>query len=438
MPSSGVLSSDKNIFQFQYRHYISWQVPLLGFGMGSKTGTGQWKMQLVTDSGTVWFEQEVEIEISLFSLGFFGLQLFTWYFSKETILTTVVNASVTAISVTVAPPGASAGATLVPVHALGLPIPSGTALVFSGGKVVTTATAAAVGATWLTTEPIDDNFTPDERAPYINPDNPSWSYALGGTPYAEQGYMETGGDSSYTDVVAYVNDTWYSPIYNVAFPPGLKLHVVMDSWGLGAQKRPEWQFRYTFGDFRMAEIKYGPLGEREFATSKLGLDRIHFGHTWGGLGGFSRVWIDKATSPSILILPDGTRIYGVLQDDGYWEYESKDMGRTLAKVSYPSDTSDYGEPAPIFGPEVTMPQLISIGRTRLAIGVQGNIVVVKKIDSSGVSFTKKVGDAVEGESYALDQDPDGNVIVADSSGTPKFTSNSGGRDWQDVPEYETV
>lgn len=73
----------------------------------------------------------------------------------------------------------------------------------------------------------------------------SSQYVIG----TEEGYMIPGGD----DVPAYGSDggivsaAYYSPIYIMDVPVGTKLHVVSDTWGLGVQTRPEWQWSFLLG-----------------------------------------------------------------------------------------------------------------------------------------------------------------------------------------------
>lgn len=76
--------------QFQYRHYVNWEVDLRGWGIGYKDAVGSWKIQ-VEQGGLVVFEQEVQVTIQVFSLGVYGLVLFTWNFVKDLFVTTIVN-----------------------------------------------------------------------------------------------------------------------------------------------------------------------------------------------------------------------------------------------------------------------------------------------------------------------------------------------------------
>lgn len=89
--SDHTLSNDSVAGQFRYRHYINWEVFLGGtFGIGFKTATGGWKIQIKSPSDEVIFEQETKITMQVVSLGFFGLVLFTWNFVKQDINTTIV------------------------------------------------------------------------------------------------------------------------------------------------------------------------------------------------------------------------------------------------------------------------------------------------------------------------------------------------------------
>jgi hypothetical protein len=272
-------------------------------------------------------------------------------------------------------------------------------------------------------------------------ENPSWSYTLGGTEFSEFGILIPGGGSSYTDIVATIIEEWQSPVYRMNVPVGAKLKVIQDHWGMGASTRPEWQFRFREGVRRMLDTAAGFFGEIVAARPLGGQPSrtaIQGGHSWP----FHRTlnehgFVRGASEPSLVLMPDGREILGVLQDDGYFEYESFDTQRTWRKVGYPvPDEVRQTVPAPIFEASVQMPQLVRIENIRLALARRGSALVTRRLSDEGVGDLKRVA-ANAGEGYySLSVAEDGTVYICDETGLPRWQSDDAGLLWISLPAGE--
>lgn len=356
----GVLPISKTTNEFQYRRFINWEVDLFAYGMGARVASGEWHIRIISPSNNLVFEQKVVLTLQVISLGFTGLQFFTWAFNKEVI------------------------------------------------------TTLSIGGTEIT------------------PENPAWKYTLGGTELSEFGTMEIGGGTSYTDKTAIIEDWWDSPVYKLQLLPGTKFEVVKDAWGLGASNRPEWQWRFRQGVLQLVDCRFGPFGEMIIARGINNHTIIQGGHSWPdhkfpvGYG-----FIPDASSPSIIVMDDGVRYMGLLQTDGYWEYISRDMERSWKKVEYATDVPGEKKAERIFGPEVTMPQMIRVGTNRLAISVRGTDLYIRRITESGPDRFQKIITAFGERSYALDMDETGVVHIIDSEGDSIWKSHEVGMSWQE-------
>lgn len=430
--SDGSIGNDRPITLFQYRHYINWEVPLIMIGMDMKRGVGRWKFRIVSQTGEVLFEQSVELIIDCISLGSLGLELFTWMFEKETITTTVVN-GVPARSLTVTvTEDAPKNSNIIKVQKLLASIPKGVSLIF-GGVTVTLDAEAPEDSVELSVTPTEDAITAGTS--YLYEDNPPWKYTLGGTKFSEFGTMETGGGSDYTNAVAYINDWWDSPVYRLNLPVGCKFVFVMDSWSLGAKKRVEWQTRYETGTYDMAECRYGRFGELVRTHVIDGAHTLSLVRSWGRSNLTARGAIfEGVTDPSILVMPDGRYIIGVMTREGYHEYISVDLGRSAQRAEYPAESVSGLAPKEVFDAGVTMPRLVSLGQKRVALAVRGTELISRTIDESGLGPLVVVGKASGQSSYSMDIDPDGALVVVDASGDIMYTSQDTGTSWQGTDE----
>lgn len=263
----------------------------------------------------------------------------------------------------------------------------------------------------------------------ITEENPSWSYTLGGTEFSEFGTLIPGGGSGYTDVTAYIDAEWQSPVYRMTVPVGAKLDVVMDAWGLGASTRPEWQFRFQEGALRLVDTAPGYFGEIVAArplSGVTGRQTMQGGHSWPFHKSLSaHGFIRGASEPSLVMEPDGREILGVLQSDGYWEYESLNTQRSWKKVKYPVAGQIEKKEQAIFDASVQMPQLIKTENGRLALARRGSFLVVRFVGEEGVGATKRVGPAAGDKSYSLTVDDQGLYVICDDSGLPVYESADG-------------
>lgn len=265
-------------------------------------------------------------------------------------------------------------------------------------------------------------------------DNPSWSYTIGATDKSEFGILVPGGGSDYTDVEATIIAEWQSPVYRMNVPTGTKLHIVTDHWGLGSSSRPEWQFRFKDGFRRMLDTATGFFGELVSVRGQNGnanRDDVEGGHSWPAYNELTgRGTILGAHEPSLVLLPDGRDITAVLQDDGYWEYESYDSQRTWQKVGYPvSGEVAKKTPEKIFDASVQMPQMIQLDTIRLAVARRGSTLVSRRISDEGFDVITPVSDSAGDGTYSLNAMDDGKVQICDDSGKPVFQSLDSGLSW---------
>jgi hypothetical protein len=89
--SDFVLPIEEAKGSMRYRHALVWEVDLFGFGIGAKTKSGSWTLELITPDGTVIFKQVVTLTLQLVSLSVPGLNLFVWNYVKDTFETTIIG-----------------------------------------------------------------------------------------------------------------------------------------------------------------------------------------------------------------------------------------------------------------------------------------------------------------------------------------------------------
>lgn len=210
--SDGTLPNEGAASEVQYRRFLNWSVDLDIIGIGSTSGTGRWTIQILNGSSVI-FEQKVELTLRIVSLGAVGLSLFTWQVTREKITTTWI-----------APAAANVVSNIPGIVApISVDNTNGSGIVYDANNVI---------------------LNPGQVNSVTNP---SWMRVLGGAaPTSEFGTMIQGGGSGVAvpGIPAIIEAFWQSPVYEYSLPSGCRLHVVMDSWGLGANSRPEWQFSF--------------------------------------------------------------------------------------------------------------------------------------------------------------------------------------------------
>jgi hypothetical protein len=392
--SDGTLPNEKRAAQMQFRRFLSWSTDVFDWGIASRDGVGKFKIQ-INHGDSLIFEQEVELTLRLVTLGMTGLIFYSWQFLREEISTTRIGPEVT---------------NTIP-EGIGLTPPI---------KVINTASMAGA------VEDASNHRLTAEELRSVG--SPSWLRTLGGAgPTSEFGTLVPGAGGGSTDREVIVEAWWESSVYKLTVPVGAKLKVVRDAWGLGASTRPEWQFRFLEGA-RLVDGAFGPFGELVAARPLAGDGGLQGGHGFAEYGFFDgRGWIAGASDPSLVMLPDGREILGVLQNDGYWEYESRNTQRQWTKVRYPGEEPGTTQTLPLFDGEIIMPQLIRLENgTRLAIGISDGRIVVRRSSDGGVGDLIDVGDAGNEESVALDKDASGAVYIVGGSGTALYQSSNGG------------
>lgn len=308
--------------------------------------------------------------------------------------------------------------------------------------VVYTGTVGLQIFTWaFRSEKIE---TPIVAGTATGENNPSWSYTLGGTEQSEFGILDPGGGSDYTDLTAIIEAEWLSPVYKMRVPPGTKLKIIRDAWGLGASTRPEWKFRFVEGDAPKLDTRFDRFGALLFARGVSDVtETVQMGRSWPQHQIRDAGATLVGTDPTIIELPDGREILGILTASGYIEYESLNSEWTWKRVEYPDDEKGFGtKPYAVWPAGVLMPKMIVLddaeGGTRLSIAVQGDDLLCKRIGREGIAETVVVGDADSTQEYSLSSDGKGLVQISDLSGLPKWESSNGGNTWAPVNVVVTV
>lgn len=85
--SDGTLPLESAAGALRYKRAIIWQVDLLGFGIGSKSATHEWEIQITSPGGALLFQQKVAMQLFLVNLSVPGLSLFTWNIVKDNAAT---------------------------------------------------------------------------------------------------------------------------------------------------------------------------------------------------------------------------------------------------------------------------------------------------------------------------------------------------------------
>lgn len=422
------LPLDKPAREFQYRHYINWETYAYAFGMTLRQGTGSWKMQLVLQDNTVIFEQEVSLIINMVALNYGGIELFTWWSNSELIRTTIIG-----------------GQPVGPAPYFGnwqyvwspevLYAPNDIVRFDNPETEERRTYFALVGGINLQPDLNPDHWLPvpsDDHGVITWPD-PAWSHTIGNTVYSEFGTMEKGGGTDVTLLRVFITDWWDSPVYVMPVYPGTKLNVISDHWGLGVQTRPEWQFRFQYGQFQLVDCKFGPFGELNVVHGSKNNPRMRIGHSWGDNRSLQDyAYIEGAVSPSLAFTAEGHRIIGLLFTNGFWEYISRDFGRSIEPLEYASEAAGIKTTEPIFGPETMMPQLVSVGNIRMALGTVGQEIHVRRILRDGPAELVTVGSFLGQNSYAIDVDPTGRTVIVDSYGIPVYETLDQGLSWQEI------
>lgn len=230
---------------------------------------------------------------------------------------------------------------------------------------------------------------------------------------------------------AIVASTFYSGIFTEPLARGDKLKIVFHNLSAGFVVSRASMLLATSGTIRRLDVKLGHFGEIVTAS---GLDTaIQGGHTFAPHNlANGRGYIRNASDPSILIMPDGREIIGVLQPGGFFEYESHNTQRSWTRVRYGD------EEASLLPEGVSVPQLIQLQNARLAIGIDGSKVIVRRVTPEGVGDLITLGDAGDSELYSMDVDGSGAVWVYNDAGQAAFHSDNDGLSFKPVVQTQTA
>jgi hypothetical protein len=257
-------------------------------------------------------------------------------------------------------------------------------------------------------------------------------YVQGGTFESQHGLLDPASGQENTNAVATIVADWYSPIYvNHRMPKGTKVTITNDTWGFGpASVEYGWAFLEGSEDRVDATVnKMGAL----LSARPVG-DYTQTGQAWRDYKHYQGGGYVPGVSPSLMEDDDGLLVLAVYdEDEGYIEYQSRDSGRRWARLKYIDPETAQRSEQPVFGTGVTMPKTVRLkDGTRVAMTVDVGRVVVRRIARGNLLDVIDVMEADDDESYSIEEEDTGKVLIVDSSGLPTAESFNGGQRWSVV------
>jgi hypothetical protein len=247
--------------------------------------------------------------------------------------------------------------------------------------------------------------------------------------------VEPAEGSGTTDREVIVDSRFYSGIFKETLASGDQVKIVFHNLSAGFVVDRASLSLATEKLLRLLDVTLGHFSEIVAARplgGRAGASAIQGGHSWEHHKTLTaHGFIHNASQPSLLMLPDGREILGVMLPDGFYEYESLDTQRRWNKVLYPAtDGSTNAQPAAVFSGEVTMPQLVSLDfQTRLALAQRGSTLVTRRVSDVGLGNEVTVSNSATDAAYSLVVGDDGLVSICNESGLPVFESSDGGLLW---------
>lgn len=173
----------------------------------------------------------------------------------------------------------------------------------------------------------------------VTEENPAWKFTLGGGEFSEQGIFIPGGGSSYSDAIAIIEGFFETTIYISDFPVGAKQDIIFDHWGLGASRRPEWQWSFLDGGFASVSL-FDPTTGMTFKALSEGSESVAYSTRqlrYGTL--FEKqftLYEEPATYLNLFNLPPS--VLCVADIGGLRVFESRDDGQTwIRPADYMAD-----------------------------------------------------------------------------------------------------
>lgn len=368
--SSGILPNEKPAKAMRMKKAIFWTVDLLGFGIGSKTKSGEWTVTISNaDESQLFFKQLVKLSLMLVSLSVPGLSLFTW---------NVINGT--------------SGEKYETSFVAGVPTtPENIGQFLQGGTVFSEQGIAIPGSgnesTNLTATILFDYFSP---------------IYLFGSP----GRM---------------------------LPPGYKVRISRDTWGIGTANST-YGFAFEDGALGLdtkIDAYDALLTARVGVGESILTSRAWPGGDYRVLLPTAPV---SGSDPFLTELSDGRLLLAVKVAEGYVEMQSHNSGWTWERLKYPdSDGGLTPKARAVWPPETQMPLSLKLDdQTRLSIAVDGAQLLSRVVSEHGLSESVVVGAASSAGAYSLEEAPDGRLLIIDETGRPLFSSNGLPLAWRPV------
>lgn len=222
-----------------------------------------------------------------------------------------------------------------------------------------------------------------------------------------------------------VNSTFYSGIFTEPLERGDKIKIVFHNLSAGFVVARASLSLATESKPKMLDAQPGHFGEIVMARGMS--NAVQGGHTFTPHRfPTQRGFVSGARNPTLIILPDGREILGVLELGGFFEYESYDTQRSWKRIEYPNGVQ------PLLPANVTMPSLIRIENTRIAMAVEGSKLVARRVDGDGVSDLVEIGPVTGNGDYTLAKDDSGKAWVYNETGQAVYYSENTGMSWHPV------
>jgi hypothetical protein len=291
------------------------------------------------------------------------------------------------------------------------------------------------GIIFFTWNYVNDTFDTEIAGGVDVTDATIGQYLQGGTAASEQGLLLPTEGQESTNAVATIVADWYSPIYvNHRLPKGTKVTITNDTWGFGP-KTVEYAWAFEEGSDERVDTTISGMGA---LLSARGVgEYTQAGQAWRGYQIYHGGGYVPGVSPSLMEDDDGLLILAVYDEEkGYIEYQSRFSGRhRWERIKYVNPETAEIEEQVIFEAGVTMPKTVRLkDGTRLALAIQGERLVVRRIERNIIQAVIDVMEADSDESYSMEEDETGKVLIVDGSGLPAAESLNGGRRWAAVAE----